>query len=713
MSAPTTHKYAHMSAEEREEFNLGFLMDTLSVSKINAFTRNQKAFERTYIYGEKFKKSASTVAGSAYHAALEHFFLEYREGNQVSVPELERVAFAYIDTVRSNSWKLQKTTPTVEECEKKANKLATQLITNFYNEIDLYLEQIEEILSVELYCKNFITLNGVDIPLEWRCMQDLVFRSHDGKIIIVDHKTKSVFSDDKEMKLSAGKQAIANCLSYESETSRKVDEVWFVENKYSVNRDKAQKQLKCFVFTMDKDSRALYEALLYEGVRGVINAVSDPDYVYQINSDDSFVDKAELYDHWCKTMTLEIEEFRYVPENKKELVAKRLKKIRNSDIINVDPILIKRFKQSAAEFVQYDLSNLDMTNKEKIEHVLRTFQVIANVAHEFDGYSSNTFLLEISKGIKIDSVYKLRKELANALDVPSVRVPSDLTVYEGKAYVSVETSKKRDKNLMWDESELQGMKIPLGKDNMERTLYWDLDNQSTPHMVVGGATGSGKSVFVDSVLAYIVKSGINQIDILDPKREFDEYIGRPGFNVSQDIEDIERRARELVEQMNEKIKTGKKDKAVVIIDEMADAFLMSRSGKELEIKEEVQDGYYAPKKMKGPSGDYMSDPIPKMKMKVVGHHNTLQENIGSLLQKGRSSGVRILAATQHPTAKTLDGNLKANLPVQVCFRVAKAVNSQIIIGETGGETLAGFGDGLINSPEYMGIQRFQSFWKND
>ena len=364
----TTHKYANMTDAEREEFNTGFLMDTLSVSKVNAFCRNQKAFERTYIYGEKFRKSASTVAGSAYHAALEHFFLEFREGKQESLPELERIAFAYIDQVPANNWKLQKTIPTIEECEIKACKLATQLLNNFYSEIDLYLEQIDEILSVELYCKNFITLNGVDIPLEWRCMQDLVFRTHDGKIIVVDHKSKSAFSNEKEMKLSAGKQAIVNCLSYEAETDRHVDEVWFVENKYSKNKDKTQKQLQVFTFVMDKDSRALYEAILYEGVRGVIQAVSDPDYVYQINSDDNFVDKAELYDHWCKTMTLEVSDFQYIPDNKKPLIEKRLKKIRNSDIKNVDPVLIRRFKQSAAEFVQYNLSNTNMTEKEKIEH---------------------------------------------------------------------------------------------------------------------------------------------------------------------------------------------------------------------------------------------------------------------------------------------------------------------------------------------------------
>jgi hypothetical protein len=699
-----THQYGSMSEVDRKEFNKGFLMDTISYSKVASFCRNEKAFERSYIYNEKFRKSASTIAGSAYHEALEHFFLELYEGNKADIVQLERVAFAYIDEVDPNSWKTQKTTPTVEECEKKANKLATQALSNFYNEISVYLEDIKQVLSVEIYCKEFLIINGVEIPLEFRTMIDLAYINFDDLTVITDHKLKASHSDEKEMKMSIGMQAITNTLAYESATGRTVDEVRFVENKYSKNKDASKPQINTFIVKMDKDTRRLYELKLYEGVKRTIEAVSNPDYVYLINDSDNFVDQAELQDFWCKTMTLEVEEFQYVPEEKKELISRRLKKVRDASIKTIDPNLIKKFKQSAVEFIQYDLSNSDMTLRQKIEHVLRTFGVIVNVTHEFDGYSSNTFLLEVSAGVRIDAVYKSRKEIANVLNVANVRVPSDLVVYEGKSYVCIETAKKRERDLIYSETECNGMKIPIGKDNFKQTLYWDLDNQSTPHMIVGGATGSGKSVFVDSTLEYILKAGVSQVDILDPKYEFNDYSSIPGVTVYQEIEDIEKRAKELVDQMNAKIKSGDKSKAVIIFDEMSDAFGMARKGAQLDIKEMVKVGYYKATKEK-------PFPDPKMELQVVDTMKSLKQNMASLLQKGRSSGVRIIAATQHPSAKTIDGNLKANLPVQVCFRVAKAVNSTIIIGETGGEALAGNGDGLINSPEYLGIQRFQSFWK--
>lgn len=138
---------------------------------------------------------------------------------------------------------------------------------------------------------------------------------------------------------------------------------------------------------------------------------------------------------------------------------------------------------------------------------------------------------------------------------------------------------------------------------------------------------------------------------------------------------------------------------------------MMSKGKSLDIIEEVQDGFYAPKKMKGPFGDYMSDPMPKMKMKAVGRKNTVEENIQSLLQKGRSSGFHLIMATQRADAKTISGSAKVNLTVQICFRVQKATDSIVVLDEPGAESLAGGGDFLLKSPEYQEVVRGQAYWK--
>ena len=82
-----------------------------------------------------------------------------------------------------------------------------------------------------------------------------------------------------------------------------------------------------------------------------------------------------------------------------------------------------------------------------------------------------------------------------------------------------------------------------------------------------------------------------------------------------------------------------------------------------------------------------------------------------LAQKGRSLGFRIVAATQRASVKIIDGNTKVNFPVQVCFRMPKTIDSKIVLDEEGAETLQGRGDGLMRSPEYLDIVRFQGFYK--
>jgi DNA segregation ATPase FtsK/SpoIIIE-like protein len=102
----------------------------------------------------------------------------------------------------------------------------------------------------------------------------------------------------------------------------------------------------------------------------------------------------------------------------------------------------------------------------------------------------------------------------------------------------------------------------------------------------------------------------------------------------------------------------------------------------------------------------------KTKKIVVAVDRALEENLRLLLQKGRSSGYRIIAATQRASTKVITGDAKVNFPVQVCFRVPKDIDSMVVIDEPGAESLNGRGDGLIKSPEYLNVVRFQAFYKS-
>lgn len=689
------NKYSLMGKDEMELHLSNFLIDSWSYSSVATFARNEKEFERRYIYRETSRRSATTVAGTAYHAALQLYFETLQDtGEEVGIPEMQEVAYKCIDAVKANAWKLGKKTPTVETCVEAATKTANALISNFYEERALYIADIAKVLAVEVQTSQWLVINGVDIPLPCKGQLDLVVELTDGRRAIIDHKSKAAYTDDAELAYTGAKQAIVYALSWEdAHPELPIDEVWYMENKYSKNKDGAP-QLKKMAIVLDEDTRRLYEAILYEPLRRVMQATQDPDYLYTINDADPMADRSELYDFWARTIIADIDEFN-IPENKKSLIERRQRKMRDASTASISPKVITSFRKKAATFISYELRD-DMTPQEKIEHTLRSFGIMARVAHVLGAYSSTSYLLEIGAGVKIANIASHALDIANAIDVPSVRVLPTLSMHDGHSYLCVEAPHRSGETLMWDAKYLQGSRLPIGLDNFGNTVMWDLNNQSTPHMLICGATGSGKSVCIKSTIEYAQLAGVSRIIILDPKYEF---IGKmPGCEVIADIADIEKRMKELVAEMQERAKDGTSSKTLIVFDEFADAVSSARSGKELDIREQVIVG-------RDRNG------MPKEEWKVVGRDKSLEENLKMLLQKGRSLGYRIVAATQRASTKVITGDAKVNFPVQVCFRVPKAVDSKVVLDEEGAETLAGRGDGLIKSPEYFGTVRFQGFYK--
>lgn len=692
------HIYANLGQDEIEELFSNFIIDSWSYSKVGTFSRNEKVFEMNYIYRQRSKSSATTIAGQAYHAALEEFFKSYREGHLIDLVGLEQIAFEFINETPANYWKLQKTTPTIEKCIEKATKTVVALLKNFIPEVGIYTDEIERVVDVEYHTSQFVTINGVDIPIPCNARLDLNVITKDGKNVIIDHKSKASFTDEKDLNLIVGKQAITYAVVYEAATGIKVDEVWFIENKYSKNKD-GSPQLRRHKVVLDKDTVRLYEAMLYEPLKRMIEAISDPDYVYMINDNDSFVDKAELFEFWMQTMIAEVSDFD-IPDSKKEMVETRLRKIRDSSLKTVSPKIIKDFKNNAAQFISYDLSNKDMTPSQKIEHVLRSFGIVSQVEHEFNGYSSNTFLISTSAGIPIKTIHKHGLDIANALNVNKVRIGKDLFVYRGKSYLAIESAKERDKDLFFDPNKLDGFKLPIGVDNFDQTIVWDLNNHSTPHMLICGETGSGKSICIISTIEYAKIAGVDMIIIFDPKNDeaFDQFLNDPKVEKYEDIDDIEKRMRELVTTMQLMSKKREKKKILIVFDEFADAVGQSKKGAKLKVFENIPMGFD-------------KNGLPKFKREHTDTLLSLEENLQMLLQKGRSLGFRIISATQRASAKIINGDAKVNFPVQVCFRVPKETDSRVVIDEPGAESLAGKGDGLIKSPEYLDTVRFQGFYK--
>ena len=673
------NKYLQLSNDQLEEHLSNYLINSWSYSGVACFARNEKAFEMQYVYCEKDSLSISSITGNAYHAALKNYFCAWTDGMEPAVVDLTKWAYDYLDEVPANDWRLTDKFPTVEAAKAKATNNVNKLLKSFCSEISTYTDHIARVLDVEVKHEQWVTVNGVDIPLPLHCIIDLVVELKDGRIVIIDHKSKSAFTDEKELALVYGQQAITYVKMWEAgNEGHDVSEVWFIENKISTNEDKSA-QIRKHVFTMDVDNRRLFEALLYEPLRRMLEAVSNPDYIYTINPSDKFVDMAILYDFWARTQISEIEDFEYIPASKKNLLAKRQRKIKDSSIGSIAPKVITAFRKNAASFITLDYAHSNMTNEEKIEHLMRTYNLQIKVAHKIEGFSCDTYLCEVAAGVELLSIFRHTLDIANALDVPRVRLQGEpLVMYEGKSYLAIEVNKNRTKDLPWDKKYYTGgHRLPLGIDNYGNTIVWDLDNNTNPHTLICGGTGSGKSVCLTNIIYYAIEAGIKDITILDPKFEY-AFATLPDYvQVFSDIADIEYALAKMVRDMNNRVKKRQKRLSLVIFDEFADAADQCRGPKELEPGEK-----------------------------------SLLENFKMLLQKGRSAGFRFAAATQRASVKTIPGDIKVNLTSQICFRVPKGLDSKVVLDTEGAEALAGEGDGLIHSPEYHdSLVRFQAFYR--
>jgi len=97
------HKYRDLRPDLMEEHFSNFLIDSWSFSKVSTFSRHEKAFEMSYIYCIPYRRSATEVAGSAYHKALKAYFIALKEGIETDIIDLQQIAFTYINEIWPNS----------------------------------------------------------------------------------------------------------------------------------------------------------------------------------------------------------------------------------------------------------------------------------------------------------------------------------------------------------------------------------------------------------------------------------------------------------------------------------------------------------------------------------------------------------------------------------------------------------------------------------
>jgi S-DNA-T family DNA segregation ATPase FtsK/SpoIIIE len=316
-----------------------------------------------------------------------------------------------------------------------------------------------------------------------------------------------------------------------------------------------------------------------------------------------------------------------------------------------------------------------------IEDKLEDFGVEGKISHVHPGPIVTMYEFEPAPGVKINRIVSLSDDLALALKAQSVRVAP----IPGRAVIGIEVPNRRKetvslREILSSESFLKNkskLTLGLGKDIFGNPVSADLFKM--PHLLVAGATGSGKSVSINAmVMSILFKATPAEVKMLmiDPKLlELSAYEDIPhlispvithpkeaALALKKMVMEMERRYRVLAEGTSKNIKSfnlkaHEEDRLpyiVIIIDELADLM------------------FTAP--------------------------NEVEDSIARLAQMGRASGIHLIVATQRPSVDVITGIIKANFPARISFHVSTKVDSRTILDGPGAEQLLGKGDMLFMLP---------------
>jgi len=350
-----------------------------------------------------------------------------------------------------------------------------------------------------------------------------------------------------------------------------------------------------------------------------------------------------------------------------------------------------------APTVSYDINEVKRRQK-TIEDTLKSFGIKVNEAGYNVGPTVTQYAYGVPPGTRIAKISNLQVDLAMALESPTGSVRLEIPI-PGRNAMGVEVPNSVKSFVYFKDiilsDQMKALKsklgIGLGKDVAGLPRVYDIAKM--PHLLVAGATGSGKSVFLHSIMFSILYRASPQevkFILMDPKRvELVNYNGIPHL-IAPVIADMDKapsafrwacnemtrryklfeaaRARNI-DAYNEKSGFQALPHIVIMVDELADIMVV--------------------------------DPA------------SVEKSIVRLSQLSRATGIHMILTVQRPSTDILTGVIKANIPTRIAFNVASQIDSRVIIDQAGAEKLAGRGDMLFVPPDAAKPVRIQGCWISD
>ena len=333
--------------------------------------------------------------------------------------------------------------------------------------------------------------------------------------------------------------------------------------------------------------------------------------------------------------------------------------------------------------------------QEIIVKTLHQFGIECEIAEVRVGPTVTQYALKPPTGVKLARIVALQNDLALALAAHPIRIEAPIP---GKSLVGIEVPNQTIGRVclreLLESKEFKHRKssfaVPIGKDISGSTQMLSVDR--APHMLVAGATGSGKSVCLnDIIISLVYQNGPDDLKFImvDPKRvELSVYAGIPHLLIppivkaDEAINALKWAVREMERRLDYLSRFGAKDidsynakckermpRIVIVIDELAD--LMSQNKRDVEAV------------------------------------------IVRIAQMARAAGIHLIVATQRPSVDVITGTIKANIPTRLAFAVASQVDSKTILDVAGADKLLGRGDMLISTPELSKPKRAQGAYVSE
>ena len=425
----------------------------------------------------------------------------------------------------------------------------------------------------------------------------------------------------------------------------------------------------------------------------VLGEIKDDDKKIVISSIDELT-KAKVHEDTPKEDATEVSEVNVVDENKVT--------VKHNYVL--PPITLLDQPKKKKNSVNQSLIE---KNIEILEKVLKDFNIIGKVVEVHIGPTVTQYELELHSGTKVSKLLSIHREIALAIATKDVRIQAPIP---GKNTVGIEIANKETSSVSFREvlekvpKSLDGSKLlcPLGKNIMGNVIWCEINK--TPHLLVAGSTGSGKSVCINGIICSILmraKPDEVKLVMVDPKKvELSGYNGVPhlmrpvvtdpkeaSVALAKIVSEMERRYdmfsetktkniatyNDYVEKMNKTLPADEQMKKmpfiVVIIDELADLMLVASKDVEASI------------------------------MRIT--------------QMARAAGIHLIIATQRPSTDVITGVVKANIPSRISFAVSSSIDSRTILDMTGAEKLLGKGDMLFLPMGEADPERIQGAFISD